>query len=409
MANYPEELERLSFSAQQKEILKRRLLAGASAAARPRPRRDRRPAGAYRALIAAVAAVSLLIGAAGAVSLMGASPAFRALCGAATPEEEQNLGALAVGQVFRDKNGSGAFLTVQEIVSDQERLYVLMDFTAPEGTVLPAPDGSGRDKKGYWLSDGGDGALSSSFYRDEACALAAPPYGGWSYGFDSLADPDPGDNVIPLLFTVSTDRGFPEEAGYCRISGISALSTAVDGAVTQVLEGMDLEVVVPLRGSAPVYSFYGRCGVKLGGSTMAVAEHLTISPISISLDLIIPDSAAYDAAFAARGPWPVYVLLSDGSRVSARFPDQPFGRLDRFYGEDGALICRVDHAVLTLEKPIDVGEIVDIVFVGDNDPHDDDTPGRTVHFLFSPNYFSNNAYWDGVSKTWGTDNEEPGA
>lgn len=135
MANYPEELERLSFSAQQKEILTRRLLAGGSAAARPGPRRDRRPAGAYRALIAAVAAVSLLIGAAGAVSLMGASPAFRALFGAATPEEEQNLGALAVGQVFRDKNGSGAFLTVQEIVSDQERLYVLMDFTAPAGRL----------------------------------------------------------------------------------------------------------------------------------------------------------------------------------------------------------------------------------------------------------------------------------
>ena len=35
MANYPEELERLSFSAQQKEILTRRLLAGGSAAARP--------------------------------------------------------------------------------------------------------------------------------------------------------------------------------------------------------------------------------------------------------------------------------------------------------------------------------------------------------------------------------------
>lgn len=170
MANYPEELERLSFSAEQKEILTRRLLAGASAAARPRPR-------PYRALIAAVAAISLLIGAAGAVSLMGASPAFRALFGAATPEEEQNLGALAVGQVFRDKNGSGAFLTVQEVVSDRERLYVLMDFTAPEGTVLAAPDGSGRDKKGYWLSDGGDGGLSSFFYRDEACTLAAAPYG----------------------------------------------------------------------------------------------------------------------------------------------------------------------------------------------------------------------------------------
>ena len=48
MANYPEELERLSFSAQQKEILTRRLLAGGSAAARPGPRRDRAGTGGPR-------------------------------------------------------------------------------------------------------------------------------------------------------------------------------------------------------------------------------------------------------------------------------------------------------------------------------------------------------------------------
>lgn len=118
--------------------------------------------------------------------------------------------------------------------------------------------------------------------------------------------------------------------------------------------------------------------MNLGGTTLAVVENLSISPISTSLDLIIPDSAAYDAALAQQGTWPVYVLLRDGTRVVAQYPAQRHGKLDEYRDQDGALFFRADHAVLTLEHPIDIGEIEEIVFAGDNDPEGQqpDQPGR---------------------------------
>ncbi|MEG2421648.1 MAG: hypothetical protein RSB55_08850, partial [Oscillospiraceae bacterium] len=59
-------------------------------------------------------------------------------------------------------------------------------------------------------------------------------------------------------------------------------------------------------------------------------------------------------------------------------------------------------AVLTLEHPIDMSEIQDIVFVGDNDPvgEQPDQPGRIVHFFFSPGNFYNSDYWNNVNQYW---------
>ncbi len=408
MARYQDELERLAFSAEEKEALTRRLLA---AGREEEPKRSRPPS--YRALVAIVAAVSLLVGAVGAVSLAGVSPEFRAMFGITDQEGEQNLGALPVNQTFTDKNGSGSSITVREVVRDQERLYILMDFTAPEGTVLPTPErGEGLNDWGYWLygDDGrgeGDEMLSIALFADGACTRRTDPDRGWGWHIEALADDDPTDNVVTLLYAMTTDRGLPEGARYCRINHIFNLYTTEGGELKTVVGGMDIEVVIPIPEDTQTYAFGGRCPVKLGGTTMAVVENLTISPISLSLDLVIPDSEAYDAAFAERGPWQVYVLLNDGTEVAAQYPEGIYGRLDRFYSEpgevdqEGGLFFRADHAVLTLEKPIDVSQIEDIVFVGDNDAYKKHSPGGTyVHFFFSPEYFYNDTYWDQVNENW---------
>ena len=134
MAGYRDELEKLGFSREEKAELARRLAAGRPAAEK---RRMRLP---YRGLVAVVAAASLLIGAAGAASLAGVSPAFRELFGITSEEQVQNLGAEQMDLVFEDKNGSGATITVKETVADSELFYALVEFAAPEGTVLPEPD-----------------------------------------------------------------------------------------------------------------------------------------------------------------------------------------------------------------------------------------------------------------------------
>lgn len=408
MARYPDELERLRFSEAQKETLVRRLTAEQEPSARSGPRLS------PRALVALVAAVSLLIGAAGAVSLAGLSPEFRRLFGITDEAQAQNLGALSVEKTFPDKNGTGAAITVREVVADQDRLYILMDFTAPAGTVLPEPErGEGLSAYGYWLGGerdediGVDLALDISLYADEGCTRRAVPDSGWGYHVEALTDPDPTDNVIPLLAVMTTDRGLPEQARYCRLDRISNLYATQGGTLKTVLEGMDIQVVTPIPTDTQTYSFGGRAPVKLGGATMAVVEDLTISPISLSMDLVIPDWDAYDAAFEAQGPWSVYVLLRDGTRVSARYEER-YGKLDWFYTEPGEVdeaggrFFRADHVGFQLERPIDVAEIEDIVFVGDNDPVEDrpNEVGRIVHFMFYPGYFYNKTYWNEVNENW---------
>ena len=130
MAGYRDELERLNFSAEEKEALTCRLLERRSG------QEEKRPRFPYRGLVAIVAAASLLTGAVGAVSLAGVSPAFRELFGITSEEQAKNLGIVQMNQVFEDKNGSGATVTVKEAAADQEQFYILVEFAAPEGTVL---------------------------------------------------------------------------------------------------------------------------------------------------------------------------------------------------------------------------------------------------------------------------------
>ena len=109
MAGYRDELERLNFSAEEKEALTCRLLERRSG------QEEKRPRFPYRGLVAIVAAASLLTGAVGAVSLAGVSPAFRELFGITSEEQAKNLGIVQMNQVFEDKNGSGATVTVKEM------------------------------------------------------------------------------------------------------------------------------------------------------------------------------------------------------------------------------------------------------------------------------------------------------
>lgn len=392
MTQYQDELEQLRFTAAEQEALRRGLLEKRTEKRTVRPH--------YRGLVAAVAAISLLIGAAGATSLAGLSPQFRELFGIDSTGQEEQLGARILDQVFEDKNGSGASITIKEVVADQERLYLRMEFAAPEGTVAPVPDQAEEGKNRCWFN--GETGYACAFYADEDCTVSANPPSGWNYGIEYLADDDPTDNRVELLFTLSTERGFSDSAAYCVLRGISDLGMWVDGQAVTVAEGLDIDVIIPFKSATEYYAFSGRSAVKLEGTTMAVVENLTVSPISITMDLILSDSQTY-------GGQSVYVLLSDGTKVQATFPEKAWGRMDRFLDENGDTFFRADHLYLELEQVIDVAEIADIVFMGDND--DTTTPGKVVYFQFTPDTFWNDTYWNQVNRTWNTDStaEEPEA
>lgn len=386
-----EELEQLHFSREQKETLIRRLTEEGQKTSRTR----RFP---YRAVVALVAAVSMLIGAAGAASLAGVSPVFREMFGITTPEEEVRLGAVEIEQTFPDKNGTGVSITVRQVVRDQEQLFILADFTAPAGTILPEPEQPYPLMNfGYWL-DGDDEVgkkgLSWGLFEDEACTQRVTVQG---LGFSSqvLEDADPTDNVIPMLIHVDTDRGFPEGSNYFQLRNIFYLDTYQGEETVHTVEGMDMELVVPISTSTPAYRFTGRNGVKLNNTTMAVVENLALSPISISMDLILEDGDAFDATLEEHGGIDAYVLLKDGGRVSLQF-HKSYGILDWFYTEENRRFFRADHVYFTPDSPLELSQIKDIVFVGDNDP---EKMTQNVHynFRFYPTRFVNETYWSQVN------------
>lgn len=394
MTNYRDELERLSFTQGQKEALTQRLLAG-------RGRRERPGRLPHRGLVALVAVLSLLLGAAGAASLAGVSPAFRALFGITDEEQALQLGVRQVDQVFYDQNGSGASITVKEVVKDQERVYLLLDFTAPEGVTLPQPERT-EDGRDFWLGEE-YGDCSVAFYADEACDQRVDPR-SWGWGFQPVEDPDSTDRTIPLLLRVISDENIPEEAAWLRIHHLSNLWALEDGQEYKVLEGMDFQLVVPIGTTAETYAFEGRCGVELNGVTLAVVDDLTISPISVSMDLVIPDGEAYDAAFDQYGPWQMYVQLSDGTMVKTRF-EKGGGVQDVFHDDAGQTFFRADHVRFELESPVDVAEIRELVFVGDNDriAVGEEQSGDVVHFSFGPGHFRNETYWNQINYLWKKD------
>lgn len=391
MANYRDELEQLKFSPEEKAELTRRLTAGRSEI------KGRRMCLPYRGLVAAVAAVSLLLGAAGAVSLAGVSPAFRQLFGITDETQAEQLGAEQLDLVFKDKNGSGASITVKEVVKDQEQVYVLMDFTAPEGVTLPVPEET-ADGRNFWLGEE-YGDCSTAFYGDEDCTQRVDPR-SWGWGFRSVEDADTTDRVIPLMLQITSDETIPEEASYLRVNHLSNLWALENGEETCVLEGMDFTLTIPISTTAAIYSFEGRCPVNLNGVTLATVENLTVSPVSIAMDLVIPDGTAYDTAFEALGPWQMYVLLEDGTRVQTRF-EKGDGVQDVFQDADGRSFFRADHVRFELESPIDVSQINDLVFVGDNSLlHEDEGTDATVFFQFTPRFFRNETYWNQVNYLW---------
>ena len=390
MASYQDELDRLKFSPEEKAELTRRLTAERTTAT------ARRRGLPYRGLVAAVAAISLLVGAVGAVSLAGVSPAFRELFGITDDAQAQQLGAERLNLVFEDQNGSGASIAVKEVVKDQERVYVLLDFTAPAGVTLPTPEET-ADGRNFWLGEE-EGDCSAAFYGDEACTMRVDPR-SWGWGFRAVDDQDTADQVIPLMLQITCDETLPEEATWLRVTHLSNLWVLENGKETRVLSGMDFTLAIPIETTAEIYSFEGRCGVNLNGVTLATAENLTISPVSVAMDLVIPDGTAYDAAFEAQGPWQMYVLLEDGTQVWGAF-EKGGGVQDVFHDDAGQTFFRADHVRFELESPIDVAQIKDIVFVGDNSLAYGEENDGVIHFSFTPHFFRNETYWNQVNEEW---------
>ena len=76
-----------------------------------------------------------------------------------------------------------------------------------------------------------------------------------------------------------------------------------------------------------------------------------------------------------------------------------------FHDDAGRTFFRADHVRFELESPIDVAEIQNLVFTGDNSRiyEGEDRTGTLIQFDFGPWHFQNETYWNEVNYYWRKD------
>ena len=117
----------------------------------------------------------------------------------ATPENEALLSPAAV-VVDQKMTDQGATLHLRQLIADRYSAEVLLDFTAPKGTVL---DGDFYKMKTTVLVTAADGTELPPW------TAMVGPVSPWRL----LEDDDGADNKISLLMRI--DFPFPERDGYC--------------------------------------------------------------------------------------------------------------------------------------------------------------------------------------------------
>lgn len=139
-------------------------------------------------LAAALAAAALMLTTGAFAVVTGLDQRLLNYFGGSSAQEELLSAAAMV--VDREIKSHGAALHVRQVVADRYSALVLMDFAAPEGTVL--------DQDYYGL--GG---------KIRATAPDGTKMSTWGSGWTLLEDEDPRDNRITLLFSVrALDDGF---------------------------------------------------------------------------------------------------------------------------------------------------------------------------------------------------------
>ncbi len=135
-----------------------------------------------RMAVAAALSVCLLGTTAYAAQVTGLDRRLLELLGAGEQAEALIAGAQVVDKTVKSK---GSALTVREVVGSGENLYILLNFTAPQGTALDA----------YDYRFGG----SSHITFDDR--------NGWSFsGYTKLEDNHPTDNSVDLVLRVTSEN-----------------------------------------------------------------------------------------------------------------------------------------------------------------------------------------------------------
>ncbi len=242
------------------------------------------------ALIAAAVAACLMVTTAFAARITGLDRRLLELLGAG----EQQAEALIAGAQAVDKTATdaGSSLTVREVLGDRDNLYILLNFTAPEGTVLDACD-----------------------YRFRGDFFSFDARNNWySNGYTKLEDADSADNSLDLVLKVTTDGFSADGTMTLELSELESAAGYGEPYVPVDLPGT-WKVSFPLEYTDCSRSRSGMWEpVSLCGQEAAVTE-VSVSPLSVT----VKGGKARDGAIRATGAegWlPVTLRFKDGTQFT---------------------------------------------------------------------------------------------
>jgi len=242
-------------------------------------------------LLAAVVTICLTT-TAWAAAFMGLDDMFMSYL---NPNHEQTQalsnGAYVVDKQIKNKNGT---LEIKQVIGDHHLTYILMDFTAPEGTVL--------DAARYRFADYGLAIYQTTMTE-----------------FEVVNDSHPSDNKISLVMSIITKDSIAGQKVRFKVKDLQA-SDPYPGHFKTVIGG---EWETDLKLGFTEYStlYEVNKNISMFGHE-AILQSISVSPISISLKI---ESSSLDDIHQAAGPlkeiglnqnlddYPITIKYQDGT------------------------------------------------------------------------------------------------
>lgn len=356
--------DRVRPSPEREEAMLAELLREEEREVRPMRRDWRRTA-----VIALIAAVLLAAAALAVATVL--DPAFLEHFGAG-PKDEPLLGKTAVDvnltaepiDILIEK-AAGEYLPyhtteadgtvlIRQVVADRYSARILLDFTAPEGTVLD-----------------GDYYFFTSNYNLRGEKDSDMYFFNWDLHWELVEDGDPADNRITLMLTVLASGG-DALTGKRLVVSLRDLFTAESeeaarsDQVTKVLDGGWGCVFALPEEDSGVYCPMERT-IEIGGQELTL-ESVYYSPISLVFDLTQRDIKRQDSLIEAKLPpetWDEDVVLRAGRRERIQMAEKSHpditGESMPYLHSRGSLYV---HFYYRPERIIDPAEIKAVEFFG---------------------------------------------
>ncbi|GLI04373.1 hypothetical protein YDYSG_04030 [Paenibacillus tyrfis] len=223
-------------------------------------RRELAPVKRWRPAILCAILIGCLTSTALAAAYMGLDEAFLKFLKPVNQEQAQYLsnGAYVINKQVENENGT---LTIKQAIGDSNTTYILMDFTAPKGTVLNAAryrfelphltyDEAGRDK--LWSS----------------------------YGYQVLDDGNPNDNKISLVMSIGTDNSIAGKTVDFSVENLQAINPLTNNFETVIPGYWGTTLKLDFKDTSRLYQMDQ--DITLYGYK-AVFKTISISPISMTL------------------------------------------------------------------------------------------------------------------------------